>query len=125
MIIRINTEAKTITVPTQFKEELEVYNKILKRKGKRVVSPLDDLDIENYTLVGESPERVKDHTNKETIDKYMEELRATDKELYKEYVALRDRVIGTSKNGKEIKTSFLTLKKWFYEKFPEQKPVKK
>lgn len=125
MIIRINTEAKTITVPAQFKEELEAYNKILRRKGKEMVNPLDDLELNTYTLVGETAERVKDHTNKETIEKFMEEVKATDKELYKEYVALRDKVVGVSKKGIEMKTSFLTLKKWFYEKFPEQKPAKK
>lgn len=125
MIIRINTEAKTITVPAQFKEELEAYNKIRRRKGQEVVSPLEDLELNTYSLVGETAERVKDHTNKETIEKFMEEVKATDKELYKEYVALRDKVVGVSKKGKEMKTSFLTLKKWFYEKFPEQKPAKK
>lgn len=125
MIIRINTETKTITVPTKFKEELLAYNKIMSIKGNEPMTVLGDINEAEYTVIGETKEREKDHLNKADIEKYMENIKTTNKDLYKEYVSLRDTVVGTTKKGKELKTSFLTLKKWFYDKFPEEKTATK
>ena len=38
---------------------------------------------------------------------------------------LKNKVIKTTEKGTQIKTNFLTIKKWFYEKYPSQNPFKK
>ena len=55
----------------------------------------------------------------------MNSVKDTDKDNYKEYVELKNKVVKTTEKGTKIKTNFLTIKKWFYEKYPSQNPFKK
>ena len=37
----------------------------------------------------------------------------------------KEKVVKTTAKGVKVKTNFLNIKKWFYEKFPDQDPNKK
>ena len=83
------------------------------------------LDLSEYKVIAKPTRAIKDTTNAKTIDTYMESVKDTDKENYKEYVELKNKVVKTTEKGTKIKTNFLTIKKWFYEKYPSQNPFKK
>lgn len=120
MKIIIDTDKKTIEVPKKLKEASELL-------GHKSV--LDSVNIDDYKIIIKSTtinkNRVVDKTNAKTIEDFMNKVKDSDKDTYKEYVELKNKVIGTTKNGKEVKTNFLTIKKWFYEKYPSENPLKK
>ena len=96
-------------------------------KGNEVKSIVNFIDTKDYTIIVKpvysNPNRKKDTTNAKSIQEFMNKIKESNKDLYNEYVELRDKTY--EKNGKKVKTNFLIVKKWFYEKFPEQNPFKK
>lgn len=126
MKIVIDLKAQTIEVPKDLKVAYESqlkYNKSLGKENFSILSLVDTTGFKVTTKVVSTV--VGDKTKQADIDKYMEEnVKDSNSVLYDEYIKLRD---GKYKNKKGIvtKTSFLTTKKWFYEKFPNLKPLVK
>lgn len=124
MQIIIDTEKKTILVPSDFKKLYDNNEKMNKKLGNDFTIT-SMINFNDYKLVGKTDNRISDYTNRDTIEEYMKSIKDSNKAKYEEYVALRDKIVGTSKKGKKLKTNFLTLKKWYYSNFPEQRPTKK
>ncbi len=129
MKIVIDIDKKTIEVPKKLKKAYESQLEIEEMTGKRSNSILDMLNLADYQIITKivvsNENRKVDKTNAKTIEDYMNKVKTTDENLYNEYIALKNKVVGKSKNGKDLKTSFLDVKKWFYNNFPEEKPNKK
>ena len=125
MEIIINTEKRTIEVPKDVREDLESRNKLNKKFGREEETILSMLDVRDYKVVSKATKGVKDTLKKADVESYMLSIKDKEPKLYEEYVELRDKVVETTDNGKEIKTSFLTIKAWYYKKFPEKSPFKK
>lgn len=121
MKIVIDTDKKTIEVPSSFLKASAEINKML---GKKSESILDNIDTKDYKIITKQERKVVDKTNAKNIEDFMKKVKDTDKDLYEEYKSLKDRVVKVSPNGKQMKTNFLVIRKWFYEKFPDQKPTK-
>lgn len=124
MKVIIDTDKKTVEVPSTTKKQLEERNKMNRDMGLKEETILSLLNIEDYKVISKQVKVVKDFTNAETIEKFMEEVRKNDEGKYKEYVELKEKITGHTKTGKPIKTSFLTIKAWYYKNYPEQKPTK-
>lgn len=125
MKIIIDTEKRSIEVPKEMKEAYDSQVKVAKMLGNENNSILDMLDIKDYKITSKQVRRIVDNTNAKSIEDYMNNIKDSKKDLYEEYVALRDKVIKTTPNGKKVKTNFLTIKKWFYKNFPSENPFKK
>lgn len=125
MKLLIDTDKKTIEVPKEFKDAFDNQTKIDKMLGKGTQTLSTMIDLSEFKVVAKQTRVIKDKTNAKSIDAYMESVKDTDKDKYKEYIALRDRDNGLSKTGKKLKTNFLTIKKWFYQNYPSQNPYKK
>lgn len=122
MKIVIDTEKKTIEAPSSLVKANAEINKML---GKKSESILDSIDTKNYKIIAKPDKKIGDRTNAKYIEEFMKKIKDTNKDLYEEYRELKDKVVDISSNGKPVKTNFLVLRKWFYEKFPNQKPTKK
>ena len=125
MKIIIDTDKNVVEVPSDFKNAYDNLSKANKMLGKESQTLSTMLDLSNYRVVAKQTRAIKDTTNAKDIDAFMESVKDTDKDKYKEYVELRDKKVGTSKNGRPLKTSFLVVKKWYYENYPKQNPFKK
>lgn len=125
MKIIIDTNKRSIEVPGELREAYIKQVKVDKMLGEESKSILDLINIKDYKIIEKRIVKIKDTTNKETIENFMNNVKNTDKDKYEEYVALRDKIIGKTKNGKPKKTNFLTIKKWFYENYPSENPFKK
>ena len=125
MIITINTEKKSVEVPYDFKEVYENQKKYNKMLGKETPSILSILDLNNYSVVAKQTRKVVDKTNSKVIDDFMNSVKEKDKDNYDEYLSIKNKVVKTTSKGTAVKTNFLTIKKWFYSKYPEQNPFKK
>ena len=125
MKIIIDTEKRTIEVPSEFKEAYEGQAKMNKMLGKEKESIISNLDISDYRIVSKQARKVLDKTNSKTIADYMEKVKDTKKDLYEEYINLKNKVVKTTATGKEVKTNFLVIKKWFYDNFPSENPFNK
>lgn len=127
MKIVIDTEKRIIEVPKKLKNAYESQLELDKMLGNEVKSIVNFIDTKDYTIIVKpvysNPNRKKDTTNAKSIQEFMNKIKESNKDLYNEYVELRDKTY--EKNGKKVKTNFLIVKKWFYEKFPEQNPFKK
>lgn len=119
MKIIIDMEKKTIEVPKKIKEASETLGK------KSVLECIDTNDYKVIVKSNTTKTRVLDKTNKKTIEDFMNKIKDSKKDLYEEYVNLRDKVVRITDTGKEVKTNFLDLKKWFYNKFPSENPFNK
>ncbi len=125
MLIIINTEKKSVEVPHDFKEVYENQKKYNKMLGKETPSILSILDLNNYSVVAKQTRKVVDKTNSRVIDDFMNSVKEKDKDNYDEYLSIKNKVVKTTSKGTAVKTNFLTIKKWFYSKYPEQNPFKK
>ena len=125
MKLIIDTDKKMVEVPSEFKVAYENLSKANKMLGKENQTLMSMLDLSDYKVVAKQTRAVKDTTNAKTIETFMNSVKDTDKDNYKEYVDLKNKVVKTTEKGTQIKTNFLTIKKWFYEKYPEQNPFKK
>ena len=125
MKIIIDTDKKSIEVPHDFKVAYDNNVKMNKMLGRDTESILSMLEIKDFKIVATQNRSVKDTTNSKDIEKFMNNIKATDKAKYEEYKELRDKIVKHSPKGTPIKTSFLIVKKWFYENYPEQNPFKK
>lgn len=124
MKLIIDVDKKVVEVPSDFKELYDNQVKLNKRFGKDNDVLTSMLDLSEYKVVAKQTRAIKDTTNAKTIATYMENVKDTDKSNYAKYVELRDGYI-INKNNVRTKTSFLTIKRWFYETYPEQNPYKK
>ena len=111
MKITVDITNKTIEMP----KELERTEDILKA-----------IDFSTFRRVYKKPKKtskpgVVDKINMEIINNYMEGVKASDEALYNEYIELRESVERQTPTGKPIKTNFLSIKKWFYKHYPEEK----
>ena len=120
MKIIVDTDKREVVIPQEFKS---AFDKLSKELGSKDI--LSFLNVSSYKIMTKQTRVKSDRTNAMTIQTFMEGVKDTDKEIYKEYITLRDAKVGETKNGKPIKTNFLTLKKWFYSKYPEQNPLRK
>ena len=125
MKLIIDTDKKVVEVPSEFKLVYENQAKMNKMLGKENQTLSSMLDLSEYKVVAKQTRTIKDTTNAKTIETFMESVKDTDKDNYKEYVDLKNKVVKVNEKGTKIKTNFLTIKKWFYEKYPEQNPFKK
>jgi hypothetical protein len=125
MKLIIDTDKKMVEVPSEFKVAYENLSKANKMLGKENQTLSSMLDLSEYKVVAKPTRAIKDTTNAKTIETFMNGVKDTDKDNYKEYVDLKNKVVKTTEKGTQIKTNFLTIKKWFYEKYPEQNPFKK
>lgn len=125
MKIIIDTEKKSVEVPNDFKKAYDSQVKVAKMLGKESDSILSMLDIKDYKVVSKQVRKVLDNTNAKTIEDFMKKVKESNKDKYEEYKELKEKVVKVSPKGKQIKTNFLTIKKWFYTNFPEQNPYKK
>lgn len=125
MKLIIDTDKKVVEVPSEFKLAYENQAKMNKMLGKENQTLSSMLDLSEYKVVAKQTRTIKDTTNAKTIETFMESVKDTDKDNYKEYVDLKNKVVKVNEKGTKIKTNFLTIKKWFYEKYPEQNPFKK
>lgn len=125
MKLIIDTDKKVVEVPSEFKLAYENQAKMIKMLGKENQTLSSMLDLSEYKVVAKQTRTIKDTTNAKTIETFMESVKDTDKDNYKEYVDLKNKVVKVNEKGTKIKTNFLTIKKWFYEKYPEQNPFKK
>lgn len=121
MKLIIDTEKKIVEVPSEFKVAYDYQVKANKMLGKESDTLTTMLDLSDYKVVAKQNRTIKDTTNAKTIADYMEGVKDTDKEHYAKYIELRDGHF-VNKNGVTMKTSFLTIKKWFYETYPKQNP---
>lgn len=124
MQIIIDTDKKTILVPSDFKKLYDNNEKMNKKLGNDF-SITSMINFNDYKLVAKSDKRVSDHTNKDTIDNYMDSIKDSEKAKYDEYKKLKTTIVKRNKKGEPVYTNFLTIKKWFYANFPEQRPTKK
>ena len=124
MKLIIDVDKKVVEVPHDFKELYDNQVKLNKRFGKDSDVLSSMLDLSEYKVIAKQTRAIKDTTNAKTIATYMESVKDTDKSKYDEYVKLRDSYI-VNKNNVRTKVSFLTIKRWFYENYPEQNPYKK
>lgn len=123
MKIIIDTDKKSVEVPNNIRE---AYNNISKECGNISVLDMVNVDIKNYKVVSKQVAKVVgDKTTAKDIENYMNKIKESNKDLYEEYVTLKNKIIKTTAKGTKIKTNFLTIKKWFYSKFPDQNPNKK
>jgi len=110
MEIIINTDKETITVPQ------DIFNscKILVKHNKKMsqFSALSNMfNFSDFKLVAKQSNTKSDKTNAKTITEFMESVKNNDKENYRDFMDM-----------KNSKTNFFKIKKWFYEKYPSQKP---
>lgn len=124
MKIVIDTERKTIEVAKDFKDVYDNQVKLNKKLGKDTDTIMSMLDLSNYKVVSKQTRAVVDKTNANDIDAYMNSVKDTDTENYNEYVALKNSKV-KNKNGVVAPISFWAIKKWFYEKYPNRKPLAK
>lgn len=124
MKVIIDTDKKTVEVPSTTRKQLEERNKMNRDMGLKEDTILSLLNIEDYKVISKQEKVVKDFTNAKTIEEFMEKVKDQDQEKYNEYIELREKVVSHSKTGKPVKTSFLVVKAWFYKNYPNQKPSK-
>jgi hypothetical protein len=125
MKIILDTESKSAEAPYELKELMEGQQKFNKAFGKSKSANLSDvIDLTEYKITYKQNRTKVDKTNSKDINDFMENIKDTDKDLYKEFIALRDKEVSKTKSGKPIKTNFLIIKKWFYEHFPNNKPLR-
>lgn len=126
MKIIIDTDKKIVEVPKAMKEAHEYQLKVDKMLGKESSSILSQLDLRDYKVISKHINtRVGDKTTAKDIDNFMKKIKDSQKDLYEEYIELKEKVVKTTAKGTKVKTNFLNIKKWFYEKFPDQDPNKK
>ena len=124
MKIVIDTERKTIEVAKDFKDVYDNQVKLNKKLGKDTDTIMSMLDLSNYKVVSKQTRAVVDKTNAKDIDAYMNSIKDTDTENYNAYIKLKHSKV-KNKNGVVAPISFLTIRKWFYEKYPNEKPLAK
>lgn len=124
MKIIIDTDKKVVEVPSDFKALYDNQRKMNKMLGKEDETLSSMIDLSKYGVVAKQNRVIKDTTNANTIETFMNSVKDKDAEKYNEYIELKNKQVGTSKNGKPLKTSFLVVKKWFYENYPNQNPLK-
>jgi len=125
MKVILDIENKVAEAPYELKELIENQEKLNKRFGRKADTSLSSLiDLSEYKVVYKQNRVRVDKTNAKMIDEFMESVKDNDKDLYKAYVELKNKSEKTSKNGKPIKTNFLTIKKWFYKNYPQQNPLR-
>lgn len=124
MKLIIDTDKKIIEVPSDFKGLYDNQRKMNKMLGKEDETLSSMIDLSKYSVVAKQNRVIKDTTNAKTIDEFMNSVKEKDADKYNAYIELKNKQVGTSKNGKPLKTSFLVIKKWFYENYPKQNPFK-
>lgn len=121
MKIIIDTDKKIVEVPKAMKEAHESQVKVDKMLGNESNSILSQLNLKDYKIVSKQINtRVGDKTTAKDIENFMKKIKDSQKDLYEEYIELKNKVVRTTVKGTEIKTNFLNIRKWFYEKFPNQ-----
>ena len=129
MKIIIDLKEKTIEVPKDLKATYDSqvrFNKKMGIEDTSILSTLSNIGLKDYKVITKRVSTIEgDKTKQKDIDNYMESnVRNEDSQTYEEYIKLRDSYVVNSR-GIKTKTNFLTIKKWFYEKYPDLKPLVK
>ena len=88
MKVIIDTDKKTVEVPSTTRKQLEERNKMNREMGLKEDTILSLLNIEEYKVVSKQEKVVKDFTNAKMIEDFMAQVRKDDESKYKEYVEL-------------------------------------